>query len=113
MARIGRSEPRPGEARGRGKRVTPRTATDDRRSYGTEPDIDDRKKAEEKGRQQEARLEFFKHVIDQTHDPIFWQSPADGFRFVYVNQAACRHSGRSAEELCRMSVSDVDPNYPL
>src|SRR5262249_48270207 len=33
--------------------------------------------------------------------------------FVYVNQAACRHFGRSAEELCRMSVSDVDPNYPL
>ena len=35
-------------------------------------------------------LDFFKHVIDQTHDPVFWQSPADGFRFVYVNEAACR-----------------------
>jgi len=58
-------------------------------------------------------LEFFKHVIDQTHDPIFWQSPADGFRFVYVNEAACRHFGRPAEALLRMSVPDIDPNYPL
>jgi PAS domain S-box-containing protein len=61
----------------------------------------------------QAGLEFFKHVTDQTHDPVFWQSPADGFRFVYVNAAACRHFGRSAEELRRMSVPDVDPNYPL
>ena len=29
----------------------------------------------------QACLEFFKHVTDQTHDPVFWQSPADGFRF--------------------------------
>jgi PAS domain S-box-containing protein len=60
-----------------------------------------------------ANLEFFKHVTDQTHDPIFWNSPADGFRFAYVNEAACRHFGRPAEELLRMSVPDVDPNYPL
>ena len=58
-------------------------------------------------------LEFFKHVIDQTHDPVFWQSPADGFRFVYVNEAACRHFGRPVEALLRMSVPDIDPNYPL
>ena len=61
----------------------------------------------------QAGLEFFKHVTDQTHDPVFWQNPADGFRFVYVNEAACRHFGRSTEELRRMSVPDVDPNYPL
>jgi PAS domain S-box-containing protein len=52
-------------------------------------------------------------VIDQTHDPVFWQSPADGFRFVYVNEAACQHFGRPAEALLRMSVPDIDPNYPL
>ncbi len=61
----------------------------------------------------QGNLEFFKHVIDQTHDPIFWQSPADGFRFIYVNEAACRHFGRPAEVLLRMSVPDIDPNYPL
>ena len=60
-----------------------------------------------------ANLEFFKHVTDQTHDPIFWTSPADGFRFAYVNEAACRHFGRPAEELLRMSIPDVDPNYSL
>ena len=62
-------------------------------------------------RRAQGGLEFFKQVIDQTHDPVFWQSPADAFRFVYVNEAACRHFGRSAEELRRMSVPDVDPNY--
>jgi PAS domain S-box-containing protein len=61
----------------------------------------------------QARLEFFKHVTDETHDPVFWQSPADGFRFVYVNEAACRHFGRPTKELLGMSVPDVDPNYPL
>src|SRR5262249_21134645 len=61
----------------------------------------------------QARLEFFKHVTDETHDPVFWQSPADGFRFVYVNEAACRHFGRPTTELLGMSGPDVDPNYPL
>ena len=61
----------------------------------------------------QARLEFFKHVTDETNDPVFWLSPADGFRFVYVNEAACRHFGRPTKELLGMSVPDVDPNYPL
>ena len=61
----------------------------------------------------QARLEFFKHVTDETHDPVFWHSPADEFRFVYVNEAACRHFGRPTKELLGMSVPDVHPNYPL
>lgn len=58
-------------------------------------------------------LEFFKHVTDKTHDPVYWLSPEEGFRFVYVNDAACRHYGYTLEELLRMSVPDWDPNYPL
>lgn len=61
----------------------------------------------------EVELQFFKHLIDQTHDPIYWLSPAEGFRFVYVNEAACRHYGYPAETLLRMSVPDWDPNYPI
>jgi two-component system, cell cycle sensor histidine kinase and response regulator CckA len=82
----------------------------------TANDATERKQASEditEAKRAQAGLEFFKHVIDQTHDPIFWQSPADGFRFVYVNEAACRHFGRPAEALLRMSVPDIDPNYPL
>jgi PAS domain S-box-containing protein len=64
-------------------------------------------------RRAEADIQFFKDVIDQTHDPIFWDNPADGFRFVYVNAAACRHFGVPAETLLTMSVPDVDPEYSL
>ena len=74
--------------------------------YGTSTDIEDRKQAE-------AHLQFFKHVIDQTHDPIYWLSPEQGFCFVYVNEAACRHYGYPAEALLRMSVPELDPNYPI
>src|SRR5262245_54263359 len=58
-------------------------------------------------------LELFKHVIDHAHDPTFLHSPADGFRLMYVNEAACRHFGRPADALLRMSVADLDPDYPL
>jgi PAS domain S-box-containing protein len=73
---------------------------------GVLQDIDDRK-------QVEANLELFKHIIHQIHDPIYWLSPEEGFRFIYVNDAACRHYGYSAETLLGMSVPDWDPNYTL
>ena len=57
--------------------------------------------------------QFFKFLIDQTRDPIFWLSPEEGFRFVYVNEAACRHYGYLSEELLKMSVPDCDPNYSI
>jgi PAS domain S-box-containing protein len=69
-------------------------------------DITQRKRAE-------AGLQFFKQAIDQAPDPIYWLSPAAGFRFVYANEAACRHFGRSAETLLQMSMPDVNPDYPI
>lgn len=69
-------------------------------------DITERKGAEN-------HLKFFKHVIAQTHDPIYWISPEQEFRFVYVNEAACRHYGYSEEELLQMSIPDWDQNFPL
>ena len=58
-------------------------------------------------------LQFFRQVIDQTQDPIYWLSPEDNFRFVYVNEAACQHYGYSKEELLAMSIPDWDPNFSL
>ncbi|MEW6543016.1 MAG: PAS domain S-box protein [Nitrospirota bacterium] len=69
-------------------------------------DITGRKRAE-------AELHFARQVIDQTQDPIYWLSPEEGFRFVYANEAACRHYGYPAEALLRMSVPDWDPNFTL
>jgi len=60
-----------------------------------------------------AELEFVKEVVDQTRDPIYWLSPTQGFRFVYVNEAACEHYGRSASELLQMTIPDWDPDFTL
>jgi PAS domain S-box-containing protein len=61
----------------------------------------------------EVELQFFKHLIARTNDPIYWLSPEQGFRFIYVNEAACRHYGYRKEELLNMSIPDWDPNFPL
>jgi PAS domain S-box-containing protein len=61
----------------------------------------------------ESALQFFRHIISQVDDPIYWLSPEEGFRFVYVNEAACRHYGYPEEELLRLSIPDWDPNYSL
>lgn len=59
------------------------------------------------------QLDFVRQVVEQTQDPIYWISPADGFRFAYVNRAACRHYGYSAEELLRMSIPEWNPDITL
>jgi PAS domain S-box-containing protein len=56
--------------------------------------------------------QFFKYLIDQTRNPIFWLTPDEAFRFMYVNEAACRHYGYPLEALLQMSLADCDPNYP-
>lgn len=73
---------------------------------GTAHDITERKRAE-------SDLEFFKQVIAQTHDPIYWLSPTDGFRIAYANEAACRHFGYLPNELRQMSVPELDPHFSL
>ena len=49
-------------------------------------------------------------AVEHSSDPICCTGP--DARFLYVNDAACRHLGYSREELCGMTVSDVDPNFP-
>ena len=52
---------------------------------------------------------FLRQGIEQTQDPMYWLSPAQGFRFVFVNEAAARHYGYPKRELLTMRVPDWNP----
>lgn len=71
-------------------------------------DITDRKTAEEALVRSE---EKFRTVIDQAGDGHFLYD-LDG-RFVDVNREGCEALGYSKEELLKMSVSDIDPEFPI
>jgi PAS domain S-box-containing protein len=67
-------------------------------------DITDRKEKEEK-------LQMMQFSIDHALDRIAWIAP-DG-RFLYANEAACKEMGYTLEEVLSMSVSDINPNFPV
>lgn len=67
-------------------------------------DITERKQMEEK-------LRSTQLAVDHNADPTFWIR-ADG-KIRYVNLAACRLLEYSQEELQSMTVSDIDPDFPL
>lgn len=54
---------------------------------------------------------FFRILVETTRDPVYLISPANQFRMVYVNQAACEHFGKSKSEILQMSIPDWDKNY--
>lgn len=62
----------------------------------------------ERKRQDEA-LRFTQFAIENTIDQAFWMT--DDARLIYVNETACQKLGYSREELLRMSVPDIDPNF--
>ncbi|MEK6481362.1 PAS domain S-box protein [Catalinimonas sp. 4WD22] len=76
------------------------------RIVGVLQDITEMKQAEESNR-------FFKYLIDHTDDPIYWIDPHNDFRFVYVNEAACRHYGLPEEKLLNMSLPEWDPTFTM
>lgn len=55
------------------------------------------------------RLELTQFAIDNAAESIFWINK-DG-QFIYVNDAALAHLGYSREELLKMNVHQIDPNY--
>jgi PAS domain S-box-containing protein len=55
-------------------------------------------------------LEVFRRMADMSSE-AFELSDHDG-RFLYVNDRACTLTGFSREELLRMTVSDIAPDYP-
>ena len=66
-------------------------------------DITARKKTEE-------TMQFMQFSIDRAADAAFWMGK--DARFIYVNDAACRSLGYSRKELLKMSVHDIDPDFP-
>jgi len=66
-------------------------------------DITERKKTEE-------TMQFMQFSIDRAADAAFWMGK--DARFIYVNDAACRSLGYSRKELLKMSVHDIDPDFP-
>jgi PAS domain S-box-containing protein len=62
-------------------------------------------------REREHQLGLFHSLFELTSDCVFMISPKQDFRFVFVNDAACRHYGVEREQLLKWSVSDWDSNF--
>ncbi|MDP8965323.1 MAG: PAS domain S-box protein [Cyanobacteriota bacterium] len=70
---------------------------------GVARDITERKQTEQ-------ALRFAQFALEHVSDYICW-SNSDG-QLLYVNDATCRTSGYSKEELLSMTVHDIAPNFP-
>jgi PAS domain S-box-containing protein len=57
------------------------------------------------------RLTQTQFAIERAGVGICWNDPETG-RFLYVNDEACRQLGYAREELLRMTVSGLNPDYP-
>jgi PAS domain S-box-containing protein len=55
-------------------------------------------------------LELTRFALDRAGEAVFWVDQDS--RFVYANDATCRSLGYSHDELMRMAVPDIDPNFP-
>jgi len=66
-------------------------------------DITEHKRAEE-------ALRFTQFAVDHSADAAFWVAP--DARILYANEAACRSLGYTQAELLRMTVYDIDPDFP-
>ncbi len=61
-------------------------------------------------RRTEEALQLTQFSLDRSGDASFWIAP-DG-RFLQVNDAACDALGYKRDELCAMTVADIDPRCP-
>ncbi len=71
---------------------------------GSGVDINDRK-------QSEAQLKLSMFAMDKAFDAIYWLDK-DG-RIRYVNNQGCETLGYSREELMKLSIPDLDPDFPV
>jgi PAS domain S-box-containing protein len=56
-------------------------------------------------------LEVFRRMADMSSE-AFYLTDRDG-RFLYVNERSCSISGFTCEEMLQLSVSDVNPDFPI
>jgi PAS domain S-box-containing protein len=59
----------------------------------------------------EQEANFFRKLVETAGDPVYAVCPAEGWKMVYANQAACDHYGYPLEELLRMTVPEWDPLF--
>jgi len=52
----------------------------------------------------------YKALANLLKDPLYVIAPSEGYRFHYVNRAACDHYGLPERELLTKTVPDLDPN---
>ncbi len=53
----------------------------------------------------------FKFNAESSQDPVYWIEDTQRFRFVWINDACCRHFDRSREELVGLGFEDIDPTF--
>jgi len=58
----------------------------------------------------EEELKCFRFSIEKAKDAVFWLDHTA--RFSYVNEQACRSLGYTREELMRLYLWDIDPDFP-
>jgi PAS domain S-box-containing protein len=61
----------------------------------------------------EREASFFGTLIEFSRDPFYVLDPADGYRMVYANRAACEHYGVALEQLQTMRIPDWDPSFDM
>jgi two-component system, cell cycle sensor histidine kinase and response regulator CckA len=62
-------------------------------------------------RELEREATAFKFNAESSQDPVYWIEPDRHFRFVWVNDACCRHFLRRREELVGLGLEDIDPTF--
>ncbi|MGZ5049482.1 MAG: PAS domain S-box protein [Methylobacter sp.] len=62
-------------------------------------------------REREQQLGLFHSLFELTSDCVFMASPKQDFRFVFVNEATCRHFGVEREQLLTWRLPDWDDNF--
>ena len=67
----------------------------------------ERKIAEQKA---EETAEFYRHLMENSIDAVYLLSETG--RVLAVNSVACRMIGYSRAELLKLTIDDIDPNYP-
>lgn len=74
------------------------------RMIGTHLDITERKSMEQS-------LSFRQFSLDHAGEELFWLD--QDARILDANKTACQKLGYSHDELCRLTIEDLDPYYPI
>jgi PAS domain S-box-containing protein len=57
----------------------------------------------------EESLELMQFAVDRSNDSIYWLDP--NARIVYANESACKRLGYTKQEMLRLTIHDIDPEF--